>query len=951
MMRTSLFSLCCLSLAVVLGCGGTGTDHEGSTTTPAASEEVSSGREITERRDVEQTPIGPLPEGVTPLRYALDLEVLPSRDTFSGTVDVRVRLDRATDRIWMHGASMTVTEAWIAPGFEGDLANGPLRARPSSAADARWEPSEREGIARVVTDRPVGPGEVTIHLRYEAPFDRQLKGLYRVDVGDDHYAFTQFEATSARYAFPSFDEPRWKTPFDITLRVAEAERGFANTRELEESVEGGVRRIRFAPTEALPTYLVAMAVGPLDVVEGTAIPANEVRSTPLPFRGLCARGRGAEMRYAMEHTAAILASQERWTGVPYPYDKLDIVAVPDFASGAMENAGLITFREVFLLLPTQPGEDQVRAFTSIMAHELAHQWFGNLVTMPWWDDIWLNEAFATYMASRTVADVAPEQNATMAELASAHGAMGSDSLSSARRIRQPIESDHDIRNAFDAITYQKGAAVIGMFERYLGADVFRAGIRRYLAEHRFGTATGEDLLTALSVTSGRDVTTPFGTFLEQPGVPLVRADLSCGEGGNVVHLSQQRFTPLGFSAEPDAAPSLWQVPVCVRHGRGRASEQACTLLTQPEGRLQLPAGSCPEWLHPNANGDGYYRFAMPADDLDALVTRGYAQLTPRERLSLANNVRAMVGAGTSDVDVVMRLLPRFAADSERLVAIEPVGLAMHVVDDLVAPSERDAARAWAGSLYARRFQRLGWTSRRTERGDDRLLRRDLAMFMTRTAREPAAIARASALGTAYVGRGTGRAADGRLHPEAVEPELVTVAMVAAIGDPRGPATSEAPSEAQQAFFDHVLALAFASSDGTVRQRLLAAASSVEVPSLAARALDLTLDARLRVNELGTPMGAQAETPEGRARALRWVGAHLPQLTERLATTRLGYVPWTFAGLCTTDDRAAVSALFSPVIGQWPGGPRNLAGSLEAISMCVARRERQQAPAQRFFEAR
>ncbi len=971
MTRTHVLSLCLsmLALSWLGGCGAATSD--GTTTT---EDEASSGVEIVEtpapvETPPDPTPSGPLPDGVTPTRYALDLEVVPSRETFRGTVDIRVRLDRPTQRIWMHGTGMTVSEAWIATGFEGDLTNGPLRARPTSAQTARWEPSDREGVNRVVTDVPVGPGDVTIHLAYETPFDRQLKGLYRVDVGSDHYAFTQFEPTSARFAFPGFDEPRFKTPFDITLRVPEGERGVANTHEIENVVENGLRRLRFAATEPLPTYLVAMAVGPLDIVEGTAIPANDVRSTPLPFRGVCARGRGAEMRYAMEHTAAIVASLERWTGVAYPYNKLDIVAVPDFASGAMENAGLITFRETFLLLPEQPGEDHVRAFTSIMAHELAHHWFGDLVTMPWWDDIWLNEAFATYMATRTVADVAPEQNANTSAVAGAQGAMGADSLSSARRIRQPIESDHDIRNAFDAITYQKGAAVIAMFERYVGPDVFRAGIHRYLEEHRFGTATGQDLLLAISREAGRDVTTPFRTFLDQPGVPLVHADLACGEGGNVVLLRQERFTPLGFSsaetapttategAEP-ALPPRWHIPVCVRYGRGRTTGEACTLLNQTSARIDLPAGQCPDWVHPNAGASGYYRFALPADDLDALVTRGYAQLEPRERLSLANNVRAMVGAGTADARDVLALLPRFAGDQERLVALEPIGLIAHVVDDLADPEYRTEARAWAGSLYARRFQQLGWTARRGESGDARLLRRDLASFMTRIARDRAVLARASQLGHAYLGRGTGRSADGQLHPEAVQAELLGVVTIAAVNDthappcPRGTeCETNAVSAEQVALFDHALALAVASEDGTVRTRLLAALSSAETPSLAERALDLTLDPRLRVNELGTPMGVQAETPEGRRRALSWVSGHLTELRERFATTRLGYVPWTFGGLCTAEERTAVSTLFSPVIADWPGGPRNLAGALEAISMCIARRERQLPAVNWFFHAR
>jgi len=888
----------------------------------------------------ERVPTGPLPEGVTPLRYALDLHIDPARDVFTGTVDVRVHLDAPTQRIWMHGDRITVQDAWIATGFEGDLSHGPLTARPTSATDAAWASTAVEGVNRITTPTPIGPGDVTIHLQYEAPFDRQLKGLYRVDVGEDHYAFTQFEATSARYAFPSFDEPRWKTPFDIRLHVPASMRAFGNTRELSTESAEGETTVVFAPTEPLPTYLVAWAVGPLEVVEGVPIAANDVRTTPLPFRGICVRGRGAELARAMRDTPALVTSLERYTGHAYPYDKLDIVAVPDFTSGAMENAGLITFREPLLLMGENPPEDQLRAFTNVMAHELAHQWFGNLVTMPWWDDIWLNEAFATNMASRTVNDVHPEQNASLGEVVSAHGAMGSDSLAAARRIRQPIESDDDIRNAFDGITYQKGAAVIAMFERYLGAEVFRQGLHAYLEQHRFGTARAEDLLTVLSQTAQRDVTTPFFTFLNQPGVPLVQADLSCGEGGNVIALSAERFVPLGSGATHDGT---WSVPVCVRYGTGAQTAETCTLLSTHTGRITLPAGACPAWIHPNSNATGYYRFALPADDLQALVSQGYAHLNARERISLASNVRAMVSAGTLDVEAALPFYARFANDEERLVAADPMGSLVGLIEDMVSPEHQARARTWAGSLYAARFRRLGWTARPRESGDDRLLRRDIATFMTRTAHDGAALRAAADMGLAYVGRGRTRRAptDGALHPEAVNIDLAGVAVMAALAE---------EGEGADALFEHIATLAMASGDAMVRQRLFYALGSVENASRAQRALALTLDPRVRMNELGLFMGGQAETHAGRERALAWLAANLDAVATRMPDARLGSLSWTFSGFCSADARGRVEALISPHAASWPGAPRNLAGTLEVITMCETRASRQHASADRFIAA-
>ena len=926
-----------LSLTLLLsGCGAATTEVEHATATGPQTP-----GELLATLPEEHAPSGQLPDDVTPLRYALDLHIDPAREVFTGTVDVRVRLDHPTQRIWMHGTRMTVQDAWIAPGFEGALDNGPLTARPTSAQDATWAETDVEGVNRITMATPMGPGEVTIHLQYEAPFDHQLKGLYRVDVGDDHYAFTQFEATSARYAFPSFDEPRWKTPFDVRIHAPASMRAFANTHELSTASDEGENTVVFAPTEPLPTYLVAWAVGPLEVVEGAPIAANDVRTTPLPFRGICARGRGAELARAMRDTPALVASLERYTGHAYPYDKLDIVAVPDFASGAMENAGLITFRESLLLMPETPPEDQLRAFTNVMAHELAHQWFGNLVTMPWWDDIWLNEAFATNMASRTVNDVHPEQNASIGEVVSAHNAMGSDALAAARRIRQPIESEDDIRNAFDGITYQKGAAVIAMFERYLGPEVFRQGLHAYLQQHRFGTARAEDLLTVLSQTAQRDVTTPFFTFLNQAGVPLVQADLSCGEGGNVISLTSERFVPLGSGATHEGT---WGVPVCVRYGTGAQTSETCTLLSTHTGRIALPAGACPAWIHPNSDARGYYRFALPAEDLQALVSSGYAHLNPRERVSLASNVRAMVAAGTLDIEAALPLYARFASDEERLVAVEPMGGLIGLVDYFVSPEHEARARTWAGSLYATRFRQLGWNARPRESGDERLLRRDLADFMTRTAEDPAAVRAAADMGLAYVGRGRTRRAptDGALHPEAVNIDLAGIAVMAALAE-------ESPTA--DALFDHIATLALNSQDAMVRSRLLYALGSVENESRAQRALALTLDSRVRTNELGILMAAQSERQlAGRERALAWLSANLEAVSARMPDARLGALPWTFSGFCSAEARGRVEALFAPHAAEWAGAPRNLAGALEVISMCEARVARQHASADRFVGA-
>ncbi len=709
-----------ISILTTLGCGsGSGAVHPEYT---ANDGRATAQAEQPEEAAAEPVPEGRLPEGVTPLAYTLWMEVVPTHERFRGRVDIRTRLDAPHRTIWLHGLGMNVTQAEILP--EG-----------GDPISATWEQVNDDGVASLRAESEVPAGEAILSITYDAPFDRQLKGLYRVDTGGRSYAFTQFEATSARIAFPCFDEPRFKTPFELTLAVPDDDTAIANTAPASTREQGELKEVRFAPTEPLPTYLVAMAVGPLDVVEHAPIPANDVRDMPIPFRGVAAHGQGARLAYALDHTAALVRYLEEYTGIAYPYGKLDIIAVPDFASGAMENAGAITFRETLLLLGDDAPEEQRRDFAYVMAHELSHQWFGDLVTMPWWNDIWLNESFATWMGNKTVEGVHPDYHAELGLLQSAQRAMRSDSLVSARQIRQPIESTHDIRNAFDSITYSKGGAVLGMFESWLGEETFRDGIREYLNRHRFGTATADDLLDALSQLAGRDVGTPFRTFLLQPGVPLVQVHPVCEDGHARLELSQSRYFPVGSDGERDHA---WQIPFCVRYANGREVHDQCELVTEQQAQMQLEGG-CPDWVMPNANASGYYRFSLPAESVHALMGGAWSRLEVRERLSAADNLIAAFDADTVDAADVFGSLGRVASDDSR-AATEPMSLLRWARTNLVPNPMVQGVEHFAERLYATRARRLGWTPRRNEDGETGLLRRDVISFeafTARSARNPA----------------------------------------------------------------------------------------------------------------------------------------------------------------------------------------------------------------------
>ncbi len=883
-----------------------------------------------EAHSTEEAARSRLPHGTTPTRYTLTMAIAPAQERFTGVAEIDLRMVERQSEIWIHGQNLDVGRITIRVGDRAPIAG-------------RWQQvgDPELGIAKIVFDRAVGPGAARLHLEWSASFDGTLEGLYRTRIGEDHYAFTQFEAVAARKAFPSFDEPRFKTPFDVSLVVPSGLRAFANSREIESAdLEGGLRRVRFATTEPLPTYLVAWAVGPLDVVDATIV-ANAVRTRPLALRGVAPRGRGSELAYAMEHTPRLLAALEAYFGIPYPYDKLDIVAVPDFAAGAMENAGLVTFRENLLLLANDAPMQQRRGFAFVMAHELAHQWFGNLVTMAWWDDLWLNEAFATWMETAIVHEVFPEMRADVSELMTALDAFDADSLATARQIRNPIESSHDIHNAFDSITYSKGASVLAMFEHWLGREVFQAGIREYLEAHARGNATGEDLMFALATASGRtetprEVRAPMESFLLQPGVPFIDANVQCTEGQSPrLELSQRRYLPLGSHASADAR---WQVPVCARYGVGGQVHETCTLLSEAEESMELLGEACPEWLLPTVGGVGYYRWTLPDEQLAKLRTpEAERALTTRDRISIADSVRAGFAAGRMSFAAAIRALEPFVDSTDRPLATAPIELLAWAREHLLTTdAEREAFRVYAMRLYRNQLRRLGWGSpTRAEDGETRLLRSAILSFLALTAEDPSVRRDAAQRGRRYVGEGA-RDVPGRIHPDAVQSDLVGVALVVAAEEGGAP------------FFANLDRLLGETEDASTRAHLLAAMAHVDDEELRPRALSLVFDPRLRLNETFRVIVGQMSSPEGREHGFHFIQSRYDELASRMGPAYSGYLPYAVSGFCSAEKALEVREFLAPRMASTQGGPRNLASAVEAIELCAARAEAHRESAQQFF---
>ena len=512
-----------------------------------------------------ETPTLRLPDTVRPVRYRLDLTIVPQQDTFTGRIAIDLQVLKPTETIWLNARGLTFDSTEITIGG---------RTQPVTV-------KATDQFAGFTAPSPIPAGTAQLRISYHGAFNKLgSDGLFKMQDAGTWYAYTQFESIDARKAFPCFDEPSFKTPWQLTLHINASDTAVSNTPVQSETAEAdGRKKIVFAETKPLPSYLVAVGVGPFEYVD-----AGKVGKKQTPVRMITPKGKIAQAKYAAEVTGPLLAELENYFGVPYPYEKLDVLAVPLFG-GAMENAGLITCVQTLMLRdPAEDGIDRQRGYAEVIAHEMAHQWFGDLVTTAWWNDIWLNEAFASWMASKIIREWKPEWNTVIDEQNIRMGAMGGDVLLSARKIRQPIESNDDIANAFDNITYSKGEAVIGMFENWMGEDAFRRGVQQYIRQYSWRNATAGDFLDSLSTAGGKPVGRAFSTFLDQAGVPLVSVKLECGAGSASLHLTQKRALPLGSAG---AAPQTWQIPVCARYADGSRIYRECNLLSEPAADWKL----------------------------------------------------------------------------------------------------------------------------------------------------------------------------------------------------------------------------------------------------------------------------------------------------------------------------------------------------------------------------
>lgn len=875
------------------------------------------GADTSARAWQNEIPEGQLSNAVQPVAYDLELEIDPVREQFSGRVAIGIRLTEARDGFWMHGKDL-------------DVADVSIQTADGNVIPGAYEQRHRDGISLVTLDEEVPAQEATLTLEFAGRFADDASGLFRSGADGEFYVFSEFQPILARSAFPSFDEPRFKTPFTVSIVTRDEYLAFSNGPEIgAEKLDDGRKRVRFATTQPLPTYLVAFAVGPLDVVEWEPVPANAWRREPLALRGIAARGRGDSLEFALENTAPMLAALEDYFESPYPYDKLDLVAAVGY-SGAMEHAGLITYSEYTLLLDEDASLARQEDFGSTHAHELAHQWLGNLVTMAWWDDLWMNESFASWMESRLMTQWRPDMHYERTRLSYTHRAMDRDSLASSRRVREPVNDAAGMWDAFDSATYSKGAAVIRMIEDYVGAETFRGGMIAFLDQFAHGTATAFDLVDALEEEIGADAGLQriFRGFLFQPGVPYVMAELSCDETGGRIALSQARYVPEGSLAPVEGD---WATPVCVRWDSDGNEEQAekCRLLDSTSTDIAFD-GRCPSWYMPNKGARGYYRWQVLPEAVDLLDHSGES-FGDLERMSLADSLAARMFAGDLGADRYLAAVPALAAALERAVATAPLDELEMLLEHVVAPGDIDAARAYLGAIYRRRLEFVALPGGSESVVEAKRLRSRLIQFLAGVIEDPLIREDLGRQGREYVGFG----GDGRIHRDAVEPDLAEAAVAVAA------------REAGPAFFDHLTGLLGTESSPETRSAILAGIGAVRDPVLLARARNLLLDEIIYTNEVPLLLGALSQ-PAVIDGTWAWVAGNVERLMRRYPGSYAYWAPAHFEGFCSSDRATDVRGMFEPFAGSIPGIERTIDKTGERILICAAFRTRHADSVSRFL---
>ena len=831
-----------------------------------------------------------LPATVTPVHYDITVSPRLAEAKFSGREAIKLRVSAATSKIVLNAAEITFGEVSISAGGR--------QQRAVVTMDAAKEQ------ATFSFPNPVPAGDADLTIVYNGILNDDLRGLYLSKANNRRYAVTQLEATDARRMFPSFDEPAFKATFALTAIIDEQDHAISNGAVISDMPGPGAGKhtVRFETTPKMSTYLVALAVGDFECLSGTA--------DGTPVRICSTPDKKSLTAFALESTQRIVEYYNRYYSIKYPFKKLDIVAVPDFAAGAMENTAAIFYRETLLLAAPDASVGVRKAIAAVLAHEIAHQWFGDLVTMQWWDDIWLNEGFANWMMSKPLKEWRPDWKVELDEVEDNHVAMGLDALRATRPIRSKASTPAEISELFDPIAYEKGAAVLRMLEAWVGPQDFQKAVNTYIEKFKYGNARAEDFWGTLTTVTGKPVDKVMASFVDQAGLPLVSVDVTCAGGSSRAVLSQDRY--FRDSAPAGAAAPLWQIPVCLQSSSG---DNRCEVLQQK--RQEISFNGCPAWVMGNAGARGYYRAAISPAMVRTMAEK-VETLSPAERMAVLSDEMALVRAGRHDVGTFMDLASGFTG--ERTAAVmQTLGMLLRAAgEEFATGSTASMYRAWVGKSIAPALRDVGVPGSPADDDERKALRAAVVAIAGGIARDPQLLATSRQLVEQELDK-----------PGTVEPTLLGlfVNLAALRGD--------------AALYDRYLKASKAATQPEVHYQYLYGLTAFSDPALVRRTMDLTLSDEVRSQDAKPVIGRMLVNGDTQTLAWQLVRERWNEIQKKTGES-VGntMVVGALAAFCDAATAADIKAFFTA--NKVPDAERTLQQSLERIDTC-ARGAASQAP--------
>jgi puromycin-sensitive aminopeptidase len=827
-----------------------------------------------------------LPGFAEPDNYRLTFAPNFDQDNFTGEETIQVRILKPTSSLVLNSLELQFQEASVTTG-------------PASQIAKVVSDKEKE-TATLSLDKPLQPGPAIIHIRYTGMLNGELRGLYLSKANGRKYAVTQFEATDARRAFPSFDEPAYKATFDISVVADQGDTAISNGKIIADTPgpTEGKHTIKFSTTPKMSSYLLALAVGDFEYVEGSA--------DGIPIRVWATPGKKEMGRYALQVAEQCMHYFNNYFGIKYPFEKLDLIGLPDFAAGAMENTAAITFRDALLLLNEKNAPAWAyKEIGSVISHEMAHQWFGDLVTMAWWDDIWLNEGFATWMESKPLEAWKPEWHMELSDVLASGNALYVDSLQNTRPIHQAAETPAQIQELFDGIAYDKAAAVLRMLEAYLGPEIFRKGVNEYLKAHAYSNATDVDFWNALAAASRKPVDKMMATFVNQPGAPLVKVRTQVQGNQTKVTLSQRRYS-FDRSLLQSPTQELWIVPVCLKEASNQAA-QPCELLTTKEQSYELPGQS--PWVFANAGAGGYYRTGYDSADFHAIGRDAEREFTAAERIALVRDAWAAVRTGQQPIGDFLQLAESLRRERTSAVVQQLDSTLDYIGTYLVTDSDQLPYRTWVRGLLGPILAELGWQPGSREDDNQKALRAYVIYTLGYTGRDPQVLEQAKALVSNAI-----------QDPGAVDPSLVdTVFHLAAING-------------NEALYDQILQRVKQNDDPEQYYRYLFTLARFSQPALLEKTLEFSLSPAVRTQDSLRLLSAVMDNPAGEKLAWEFVRAHWGQIEKIMGGYNTGGLVATTGSFCDPLMRDEVKNFFSehPV----PAAERSLRQAQERVNYCI-----------------